>query len=89
MVHVLVRHKVEDFDKWKAGFEAALEFRKSSGEKSFQVFQDADDPNLVTVLNEWNDLDSAKKFIGSDELKEKMKAVGVLEPPQVFFLNEA
>jgi hypothetical protein len=31
VVYVLVRHKVEDYEKWKSGFEDALEFRKSKG----------------------------------------------------------
>ena len=88
MVHVLVRHKVEDFSKWKAGFDAALDFRKEKGELGAKVFQSADDPNNVFVLLEWDNKENAHAFMQSDELKVKMEEVGVVEEPEIHFLNE-
>ena len=62
LAYTIVRHQVEDYEKWKAVFEGASEFRESYGEQSHQVFRDTDNPNTITVLNKWNDLERAKEF---------------------------
>ncbi len=87
MVYVLVRHKVEDFDKWKAAYEGAKEFRISKGEKSTQLFRNADDPKELTILNEFENIEKAKAFMSLPELAEKMKEAGVSEKPEISFLE--
>jgi heme-degrading monooxygenase HmoA len=42
----------------------------------------------VTVLLEWEDLDKARAFASSDELREAMQRAGVTGPPSVSFLEE-
>ncbi len=88
MAYTIVRHQVGDYNKWKAVFEGAREIRESYGEQSHQVFRDIDNPNTVTVLNKWNDLNRAKEFFNSDEVKQKMKESGMVAEPTVHFLNE-
>ena len=88
MAYTLTRHRVEDYMKWRDGFDAAADFRKASGEEAFQVFTSADKPNEVWVLNKWSSLEAAKTFMASDELKQKMKEVGVSEAPDIYFLDE-
>ena len=87
MVKVIVRHKVEDYETWKKGFDAALDFRKSSGEQSFKVFNNAEDKNEVLVYLEWDSMENAKKFMESDTLKDKMKEVGVSEKPDIYYVD--
>ena len=89
MVSILVRHKVEDYTAWREYFDSALDFRKQSGEESFQLFRSADDPNEVWALVKWESLEKAKAFLDSDELKTKMKESGVTEKPDIYFLDEA
>jgi quinol monooxygenase YgiN len=89
MATMLVQHKVKSFAEWKKGFDSAAELRKSSGELSTQVYQDASDPNKVTVVNKWDSLANAQKFAHSPELKAAMEKAGVDGPPSVSFLNEA
>jgi heme-degrading monooxygenase HmoA len=88
MAYTLVRHQVEDYAKWKEVFEGASEFRRSYGEQSTQVFRDSDDPNTVTILNKWNDLNKAKEFFTLDEIKQKMKEGGMTSEPTIHFLDE-
>lgn len=88
MVYTIVRHQVEDFAKWKEVFEGASEFRRSYGEESHQVFRDSDNPNTVTVLNKWNDLNKVKEFFTLDEIKQKMKESGMVSEPTIHFLTE-
>jgi len=49
VTHLHAGFKVEDYERWKEGYDASIGQRKASGEVSFQVFRNADDPNTVTV----------------------------------------
>lgn len=77
MVTVLIRHKVADFNAWKAVFDSAFTFRKASGENSFHLYRDATDPADLTLLFEWDSPDRARKFLESDQLRQSMKEAGV------------
>lgn len=89
MATVLIQHKVKDFAEWKKVFDSAADMRTSSGEISAQIFRDAGDPNSLTVLNKWDSLENAQKFVHSPDLKAAMEKAGVAGPPTVLFLNEA
>ena len=89
MTSMLIQHKVNDFAAWKKVFDSAAGLRSSSGELSTQIFQDASDPNSLTIINKWNSLENAQKFAHSPELKAAMEKAGVSGPPTVTFLNEA
>jgi quinol monooxygenase YgiN len=88
MATMLIQHTVKSFTEWKKGFDSKAELRKSSGELSTQVYQDAGDPNKVTVVNKWDSLANAQKFAQSPELKAAMEKAGVVGAPSVSFLNE-
>jgi len=88
MVHVLIRHRVSDFNQWKADFDNAFLFRQNSGEKSFHLFRDGNDPSDLTLLFEWESGESAEKFLKSDQLKREMKNAGVQGQPEMRVLHE-
>jgi hypothetical protein len=50
MVHILIRHKVKDLDKWKKVFDEHLAFRKAGGEKGSQVFHNIDNTSEVITF---------------------------------------
>jgi len=85
---MIVHSKVEDFEKWKSVFEENSNFRKEAGAQSHRVFQDAQDPNKLTIMFEWESVEKAKEFFRSEEVKQKMKEAGVIEDPQIHFINE-
>jgi len=88
MIYLLIRHKVADFQKWKLVFDENLEWRISHGEKSYQILRDINDPNDIFVFCEWENLDSVKQFINSQDLKDKMRDAGVIEEPNIRILTE-
>ena len=88
MAYTLVRHKVEDYNKWKRVFDSSTELRRSNGEESAQIFRDVDNPNTITVLNKWTNVEKAKKFMNSPELQEKLKEAGVTSQTTINFINE-
>ncbi len=87
MPYILVHQNVEDFAKWKSVFDEHSSTRKAGGSKGGYLFQSADDPNEVIVVLEWDNLDSARQFIGSDDLREAMQRAGVVGPPHIHFLE--
>ncbi|MFQ5623387.1 MAG: putative quinol monooxygenase [Paracoccaceae bacterium] len=87
MPYMLVRHKVVDFVSWKKVFDEVEPMRKEAGEKSAQLFRDADDPNMITAVFEWDSLDNAHNYASSPRLKSAMEKAGVVGPPHIWFAN--
>ena len=86
---LIVRHRVANFEAWKKVFDGMVSIRKAHGWQSAIVYRDAADPNMVTVVNRVKDLDGAKRYGASPELREGMQKAGVQGPPEVFFVDEA
>ena len=87
MPYMLVQHSVENYDKWKLIFDEHGATRQAAGSKGGVVLRNADDPNQITILLEWDNLENARAFAGSDELREAMQRAGVTGPPNVYFLD--
>lgn len=88
MSYMMVQHGVEDFVKWKAVFDAALDMRKASGEKSAQILRDTEDPNKLTLLFEWDSIENARNYAQNPALKAAMQQAGVTGPPTFHFLTD-
>ena len=89
MAHLLVHHKVEDYNKWKPFFDEHASFRSQNGCKDGKVFRSTNNPNEIFILFEWDNIANAQKFAQSDNLKEIMKKAGVIGMPEAHFLEEA
>ncbi|HZP25374.1 MAG TPA: hypothetical protein VFB04_18175 [Terriglobales bacterium] len=89
MVHVMVRHKVADYGRWKEAFDSHLTNRKRAGEAGCQVFHSVEDPHDLVVLLDWPTIDEARKFMNSDDLRQRMKDAGVQGTPEVQYLEDA
>ena len=88
MINVLIHHEVADYTLWKSVFDSNLDWRHKHGERSCRIFRSAGNVNDLTLFFEWDNLDSARAFIASHELKAKMTSAGVKGPPRVEFLTE-
>jgi hypothetical protein len=86
--YVLIRHSVEDFPKWKAAYDEHKPERIKAGVTENKLFQDADDPNMVTILFDAEDVQQAKEFTHSDEVREIMQKAGVVSQPDIHFLED-
>ena len=88
MINIVIHHEVADYPTWKSAFESALDWRRKNGERSCRIFHSAGDVNDVTLLFEWESLESARAFMASDELKARMTKAGVKGQPRVELLTE-
>ena len=87
MAFILIRHKVRDFDTWKTGYDAHQPKRTEAGLTEKYLLRSADDTNEVGMLFEAADLNRAKAFAASADLREKMQEVGVIDKPDIYFLT--
>jgi heme-degrading monooxygenase HmoA len=88
MPSMLVRHKVHDYARWKTIFDEHGATRQASGSRGGRLFRNADDPNEVVAIFEWDDLEKARQLAQSDDLRETMQRAGVADRPDVYFLEE-
>jgi hypothetical protein len=79
---------VKDYPAWKKVFDGFIEIRKAGGEKSYQIMHPENDSNDLLAIFEWDNLENAKKFVGSAQLKQTMGSAGVIGHPEVYFLEE-
>ena len=64
MAHVLIEHRVGDFETFKKVYLDDAERRERLGSKGGVVFRVADDPNNVIVVLEWETLEGAASSPG-------------------------
>ena len=88
MTYVLVLHHVEDYSRWKLLYDDDGIVRKNKGSKGSSVLKNADDPNHIVVITQWENMEMAKNFAESEELKNTMQKAGVIGRPAVFYLEE-
>ncbi len=89
MPHVMIRHNVTDFVNWKPMNDAHGTAQKTSGSQRARLFRTADNPSETVILLEWSDLDSARRFIGSEDPRQATAKAGVADRPNVYVLDEA
>jgi len=85
---LLVRHKVADYEKWKPVFDDDAPAQAAAGLTSGRLFRNADDPAELLVLFESNDPGAARRFVQSASLRQRMQEGGVIDEPDVYFLDE-
>ena len=87
MPQILIRHKVSDYAAWKRAFDDHSDTRASYGSQGGSVFRNAEDTDEVLILMEVDDLDQARAFLASDDLRDKMAEAGVSDQPDVYLLD--
>lgn len=88
MATILIRHTVEDFEQWKAGFDDHDSTRTEFGQLGYQLYQGSGNPNEVVVLLYWDSAENAVRFMEESDLAEVMEEAGVVGEPEIQFLDE-
>lgn len=91
MPYLLERHKVNDYDRWREVFDGDTAGREAAGCLGARVFRDADNPDEVVVLFEWDSLERARQRIETATLGQKFDEAGVsggIGQTEFYFLEE-
>ncbi len=84
---MIVRHKVVNYAKWKAGYDAHDSARLANGLHNYVICRGTEDSNMVMVALKMDDAEKAKAFGSSKELQAKMKELGVTGKPVVDYVE--
>jgi hypothetical protein len=88
MNYILIRHKVADFAKWKPVYDAHGSSRADAGLKEERLLRNIENPSEVVLLFSASDLNKAKQFATSDDLRQRMQQAGVNDKPDIWFLRD-
>jgi len=83
---MVVVHKVKDFNKWKASYDAHDSLRLAFGVHNYVVGRGVKDSSMVLVATKVDDMGKAKAFGKSADLKQAMQKSGVVGTPTVKFV---
>jgi hypothetical protein len=87
MAMLIVQLRVKDYRKWRRLYEAQAPARRKATMGSAQVYRDADDPQKLAIIFKVKETDKAKDYLESPQLREVMKAAGVIGKPVKTFLT--
>jgi hypothetical protein len=87
MAMMVIHHKVKDYAAWRPAYDAHEQSRASAGITNGRVFRDADDPNDLVIILDVADVDRARTWSGSDDLRSVMSRAGVLGRPDIDFID--
>jgi len=88
MKYLMGQTTVTEFDRWHSTFKGNASHRAEHGERGYQIFQIADDPNEIVLLFEWDDDSDPRAYFESDETRETMSEAGVISPPDLTELEK-
>jgi len=90
MVYIHIRQQVEDYAKWREGFNSRVDVRKEAGATDeVYIMCNVDNPNDVTLILGWSDPEKAKAYTESTSLKAAREKGGVTGPSEVRILETA
>lgn len=88
---ILVKRKLNDYDRWKEVVSDLDGIRANYGSKGFTTYRSAGDPNEIYLVFEWDD---DKPYTGYFNLPEVQKAlvdtgtIEIIEISETFHLPE-
>jgi heme-degrading monooxygenase HmoA len=88
MATLFVRVTVADYKAWRKIFDEFQPTAAGHGFKSTAVYQTADNPNEVTVMHDFDSVESARTFTQAEDLKDAMQRSGVIGAPTIRITNK-
>ncbi len=87
-MYVIVQHRVRDYDTWKSVFDEHGALRRRHGATGHVIYRSLDDPNNLTVVNEFPSREQAEAFSHDPSLREAMERGGVIGEPTFTWAEE-
>lgn len=84
----VITHKVANYTKWLAAYEAHDSARVAHGLHNYVIERGVPDSNMVMVVTKVDDTAKAKEFVKDPGLKAAMKKGGVLGAPMILIFTE-
>lgn len=88
MYYMIGWHKVQDFDKFKAEFEAAADMLRQAGILRAWINRNVDDHTEVTTVLECDDVEKCRQLAQSKEYMECAARGGTIGKSHSMFVEE-
>jgi len=86
MATMIIRHKVEDYAKWKRGYDEGDWLRKQHGITYASVHHEESNPNDIIVVHQFKDMKGAKDF--ANAVPAIMEEIGLIGSPEIWFSED-
>ena len=84
---MIASHAVQDYESWRAAYDALDEHRRGVGITGHAVYQVVGEPDRVVVYHQAESLETLREFVASATLAEAMQKAGVVGPPDIRFVQ--
>ena len=84
-----LRFTIADFAVWKPAFDKHEGMRKDATLGLVSLLRGLEDDKDITLTFSVGDVNKAKAFLSSDDLKQAMKSAGVTSSPLIYFGQSA
>jgi hypothetical protein len=78
MTRVLIHHNVQDYDKFRTVFDFDAERRRRYGSRGGVLLRGQEGPNDYFALFDWDDAETARRFVASFETQEAFEWVSAV-----------
>lgn len=78
MTTIVAVTEVRDFDTWKAGFQKFVPLQTQNGLSNPRILRFRSNPNRFVVLLDTDDVERALTFAESDQVRQNMNGIGVI-----------
>ena len=85
---LIVQHTVRDYDTWKRVFDEHEATRRQHGATGHLLYRGADNPNEITIVNQFPTREQAEAFAADPSLKTAMERGGVISEPRITWAQE-
>jgi hypothetical protein len=83
MATVIIRHKVEDYARWKRGYDEADWLPIQYGITYASLHREGTNPNDIIAVHQGKDMKGAKDFARA--VPSLMENIGVIGKPEIWF----
>jgi len=79
MATIFRRVRVADYHRFRAVYDAGTAAREAGGMHNEQMFRNPNDPNDILFMTTVEDIERARAYGQSDEVRQRQRDAGLLE----------
>ncbi len=87
MAWIHMHYRVQDYNKWKEVYDKTAEYKRHQGWKRYRLYQVAGNRNDLVVMEQFDTLERAQAYGGSDYLRQAQDQAGVVPPVEVLYID--
>jgi hypothetical protein len=88
MTLMMVRHRVKNYEQWKKVFDDNADLHREYGLRDGWIHCSVHDCSDLLVALRCDDVERARRFANSHELRTAMREGGVLGQPEIWFMEK-